>query len=348
MASRRHEFLAGSKDVLPLAVGVASFMTLWGAIALSAGIPAWMAQLMTLTIFAGSQFVLAQLLAVGTPAGMMIATSSLLNLRHLLYSASVAPFLKDLPPHWKGVLAYLLTDESFAVSSRHYQQHGKGTYAHWYMLGAGLIVWAAAQMSTAAGLFLVARLPSGWSLDFLPVLALIALLVPALKERAGGVSALTAGIAAIALAALPLKLGLLVATAVGIASGLIIHSNGRSLPDALAYHVWRWACYLCYTSLVYCRRQEVRYAGTSPTRLPLSPRRYPLRPRVLPGISVAGNNPLKQRSTTAGSLARSPRRLAHQKRPVDNRRRDGNPLAAPVADQCHLSPLQPSAASNTT
>ncbi len=348
MASRRHEFLAGAKDVFPLAAGVASLMTVWGAVALSAGIPAWMAQLMTLMVFAGSQFIMVQLIAVGTPAGMIIAASSLLNPRHLLYSASMAPFLKELPPTWKGVLAYLLTDETFAVSNRHYQQHGKGKYIHWYVLGARLAVWAAAQLSTAAGLFLAARLPSGWSLDFLPTLALIALLVPALKERAYGVSALTAGVAAVALAVVPLKLGLLAATAVGIASGFIASSNVRSLSDALAYHVWRWACHLCYAGLVYCARQEARYTSTPPTRFPFSPRRYSLRSRVLAGVSVAGNNPLQQWPTTAGRLDRSPRRLAHQEHAVDHRRRHGNPLAAPMADHPDLSPLQPSAASNST
>jgi predicted branched-subunit amino acid permease len=101
-----------------------------------------------------------------------------------------------------------------------------------------LTVWAAAQISTALGLFLGTCIPSTWSLDFTATLALIALIVPTLKARACGVSALTAGITAVVLAALPLKFGLLVATAVGIASGLIAHSNARSLPDALAYHVW--------------------------------------------------------------------------------------------------------------
>jgi predicted branched-subunit amino acid permease len=349
MASRRQEFLAGSKDVFPLAVGVASLMTVWGAVALSAGIPAWIAQFMTLTIFAGSQFLMAQLIAVGTPAGMIIVASSLVNLRHLLYSASVAPFLKDLHPLWKGVLAYLLTDESFAVSNRHYQQHSRDKYTHWYVLGAGLTVWAAAQISTALGLFLGTHIPSTWSLDFTATLALIALIVPTLKERACGVSALTAGIVAVALAALPLKLGLLVATAVGIVSGLIAHSDARSLTDALAYHVWRWARHLCYAGLVYCTRQEVRYTSAPPTRLPISARRYSLRPRVLAGVPLAGNDPLQQWPTTAGRLARSPRRLPHQERSVDHQRRHGNPLAAPMADQPPLSPWpSPAAASNTS
>jgi predicted branched-subunit amino acid permease len=323
-------------------------MTVWGAVALNAGIPAWIAQLMTMTIFAGSQFVMVQLIAASTPAGIIIAASFLLNLRHLLYSASMAPFLKDLHPIWKGILAYLLTDESFATSNRHYQKYGKGKHTHWYMLGAGLTVWAAAQISTALGLFLGTRIPSTGSLDFTATLALIALVVPTLKERACGVSALTAGIAAVALAALPFKFGLIVATAVGIVSGLVTHSNTRSLSHALAYHVWRWACYLCYTGLVYCACQEARYSATRSARLPFSARRYPLRPRMLPGVPVAGNHSLQQWPTTAGSLARRPRRLAHRERSVDHRRRHGNPLAAPVADQCHLSLLQSSAAASTT
>jgi predicted branched-subunit amino acid permease len=146
------EFFGGVKCVLPLAAGVLAFLTTWGVVALHLGIPAGIAQLMTLLIFAGSQLVVVQLWAAGATGGVILAASTLLNLRHTLYSASIAPHLKPLPLHWRCLLAYLLTDESFAVRSTHHPPPGNATYRHWYLLGAGLTVWIAAQAGTALGL----------------------------------------------------------------------------------------------------------------------------------------------------------------------------------------------------
>ena len=78
-----------------------------------------------------------------------------MNIRHLLYSASLASYTRRLPPQWKWLLAYLLTDEAYAVTISHYQQTGDETQKHWYFLGAGLALWITWQLSTAAGIFLV-------------------------------------------------------------------------------------------------------------------------------------------------------------------------------------------------
>ncbi len=227
--TRRFEFFTGIKDEVPILPGVFPFGMIYGVLALGAHIPAITAQAMSSVVFAGSsQFIIAQLVAAGTPPIVIIVTAFIVNIRHMLYSASLAPFVKRLPTRWKWLLAYLLTDEAYAVTISHYR-YGEGevqdeTFKHWYFLGTGLALWMTWQVSTAIGIFLGAQVPASWSLDFTSTLTFIALVVPSLKDRASTVAALTAGIVAVVVYALPFKLGLGVATIVGIVVGLCVEN----------------------------------------------------------------------------------------------------------------------------
>jgi 4-azaleucine resistance transporter AzlC len=219
----RREFISGVKSELPLMIGVIPFGMIYGILAIAAGLPPSVAQAMSFIIFAGSsQFVSAQLFGLGVPAMLNVFTVWVINLRHALYSASVASYLQKLPTRWKLILAYLLTDEAYAVTIIHYQQEGDKQYRHWYFLGAGLTLWTTWQLSTAMGIFLGAAVPASWSLDFTLALIFIALVVPSLKDRASLGAALSAGVAAILLFSLPLKTGLLVASLIGIAVGMLV------------------------------------------------------------------------------------------------------------------------------
>ena len=223
MTMSRSEFLHGIRDELPILIGVLPFGMIYGVSALGAGIPASIAQAMSCIVFAGSaQFVIAQLIAIGTPSLVVILTAFIVNVRHMLYSASLAAYTHKLHPLWKWLLAYLLTDEAYAVTISHYQKAGDDTQRHWYFLGAGLALWSTWQLSTAVGIFLGGQIPASWSLDFASTLTFIALVVPALKERASTTAALTAAITALLVVALPLKLGIAVAALVGIVVGLIL------------------------------------------------------------------------------------------------------------------------------
>lgn len=226
MHSAQVEFLSGVKAELPLMIGVVPFGMIYGILALSAGLPASAAQAMSVIIFAGSsQFVSAQLFSLSVPAIINIFTVGVINLRHTLYSASIAPYLQKLPNRWKWSLAYLLTDEAYAVSIIHYQEKDDGRNKHWFFLGAGLTLWTTWQLSTAAGVFLGASVPVSWSLDFTLALIFIALTVPYLKDRASLGAALSAGVIAVIAFNLPLKLGLLVAALIGILVGLFLEGK---------------------------------------------------------------------------------------------------------------------------
>ena len=116
-------FWAGGRAASPLLVGVFPFGLIYGALALGAGLSPATAQMMSSIVFAGSaQFVAAQLVHESAPGLIIVLTIAVVNLRHMLYSASIAPYIEHLPMRWKTFLAYLLTDEAYATAIIHYEK----------------------------------------------------------------------------------------------------------------------------------------------------------------------------------------------------------------------------------
>jgi predicted branched-subunit amino acid permease len=240
MASRFNEFRSGVQAELPILIGVAPFGMIYGALALQAGIPPAAAQAMSAIVFGGSsQIILTQLVHIGVPALVMVLTVAVVNLRHALYGASVAPYIQHLRPAWKLLLSYLLTDEAYVVTILHYEQTEPGgqeessiagrtpavDQRHWFFLGAGLALWTCWQLSTAVGIFLGGAIPAAWGLEFTLALTFIALVVPNLNDRPALVTALIAGLVALLAYPIPYKLGLMVAALVGILCGLLVEAK---------------------------------------------------------------------------------------------------------------------------
>jgi 4-azaleucine resistance transporter AzlC len=221
------ELRAGALALAPLLVGVAPFGVIYGVLALESGIPPAAAMAMSSVVFAGSaQFLLAQLAGLGAPGLVMVASVALVNLRHALYSASVAPALSHLPRRWKAVLAYLLTDEAYAAAVARLGEAGENR--HWFLLGSGLALWSGWQVSTAAGVLLGASLPRDLPLDFALPLTFIAIVVPMIRSRGALVTAAVAAGAALWCASWPYQLGLLAAAVAGIVVGWLAARRGEA------------------------------------------------------------------------------------------------------------------------
>ncbi len=226
----RSEFLAGVRAEAPILLGVAPFGMIYGALAIAAGLPHNAAQAMSTIVFAGSaQFIATQLIATGTPPVVILLTTLVVNLRHMLYSASVAPYLQRLSLRHKALLAYLLTDEAYVVAITRFQDRDADAGKHWYLLGAGLALWGTWQLSTAAGIFLGSQVPPTWSLDFTLPLTFIALLIPTVSDRPALAAAFAAGAVAVIGAGWPYKTGLLAAALTGIAVGMWAEARSRSV-----------------------------------------------------------------------------------------------------------------------
>ena len=118
--SRRQQFVLGAKDTFPLVVGAVPFGIILGTVAATSGLSFAAAMAMSVFVFAGaSQFVCVSLVAAGAAWPMIVLTTFVINLRHMLYGAAMVPFYRNLTPLWKMILAFGMTDETFPVSIRH-------------------------------------------------------------------------------------------------------------------------------------------------------------------------------------------------------------------------------------
>jgi len=212
------------RDTAPLLLGAFPFGLIYGALAASSGLSATAAMLMAICVFAGSsQFIAIGLVAAHTPVAIIVFTTLIVNLRHMLYSATLLPYLRHLPQKWRIPLAFWLTDETFAVTIHRFQRDDDSPYKHWYQLGSSLAMYLNWQFWCLLGLLLGTRIPDAqaWGLDVAMPVTFIGMLIPFVKSKPVAVCVLTAGAASLLTWQLPYKLGILVATFAGITAGLL-------------------------------------------------------------------------------------------------------------------------------
>ncbi|WP_250465310.1 MULTISPECIES: AzlC family ABC transporter permease [unclassified Caballeronia] len=206
-------------------VGAAPFGVIFGTLVTASPLTLWHGQLMSLAVFAGS----AQFIAIGMIAGhasfiVIWATTFVINLRHVLYSATLAPYVAHLPARWRWALSGLLTDEVFAVAYAHYQKRAPGEIGPHYFFGSGLSMYLNWQLWTLVGLLFGAAFPGlkSLGLDFAMVATFIAIIVPQLVAVRFVAAAIASGVLSFAWQDWPYKLGLLAAVLVGIGVGMAI------------------------------------------------------------------------------------------------------------------------------
>ena len=213
------EFGLGVRDQLPLQLGVVPFGVVFGVLGISAGLSAFETILMSSLVFGGaSQVVFVQLWAAGAPPGIVGGSVAIVNARHLLYSAAMAPYLASKRLSWRIVLAYLLTDEAFVVSSKRFQSD-HAELAHFHLLGSGLTLWVCWQIATIFGVFAGTTIPEGWHLEFAIPLTFIALIAPLLRNWPHVVVSLVAAGVAVMGQSLPYNSWLILAAALGVCVG---------------------------------------------------------------------------------------------------------------------------------
>ena len=222
------EFLRGGRDITPALLGTIPFGLVAGIASVSAGMTPFEGVALSVLSFSGiAQLVVCQLVAAGSPPLLTIAAALVVSLRFVMYSASLAPHLAHLGIRWRALLAFLMTDQSFATTVAHYSAPGDNRNRHWHFLGSALTLYVSWQAAVVIGVVAGARVPASWSLDFAVVLTFIALLVPAVRTRADVAAALVAGAVALAAAGLPYRLALVTGSLAGIAAGLAIEAARR-------------------------------------------------------------------------------------------------------------------------
>lgn len=235
------EFWNGVRDVVPLIVGALPFGIIFGTLAISKGLSVGATVGLSSIVFAGSaQFIAVGMIGAGAGWGLVVFTTLIVNLRHLLYAIALVPHMQHLSQRWKLVIGFFLTDESFAVAMRRYappssldnapdqtypnaKPSAHSPYKHWYYLGAALNMYVNWQLCTWVGIALGQTIPNAtqWGLDFAMSVTFIGMTIPYLKNKPMGVAVTVASAVALLAHPLPHKLGLMVAAIAGITAGVL-------------------------------------------------------------------------------------------------------------------------------
>lgn len=230
-ATARAELLAGAKAVAPMLVGVIPFGLVAGATPATTGLGGGTSIGLSTIVFAGaSQLAAADVLADHGSALVAVIAACTINLRMLLYSASLAPHLTHVPLRRRLFMAYLLTDQAYAVSITRWTgeavRAGEGGPAPDldrrvpYYLGAALLLWVNWQICTVVGVLIGSAVPDSLPLDFAVPLVFLVLLVPAITSRPAAVAAIFGGGTAVLSAQAGAgHLAVLFGAVAGIASG---------------------------------------------------------------------------------------------------------------------------------
>ncbi|GAB6086902.1 AzlC family ABC transporter permease [Alkaliphilus crotonatoxidans] len=192
-----NEFKAGAIDSIPLLIGAVPFGITCGIMGITVGLKPLETIMMSAIVFAGSaQFTAITMLGAGITGGLIVATTLLLNLRHLLMGFSLAPHMEKLPVPLQSLLAFLMTDEAFAVVSSRIMSHGYNSHYH---LGVGLSLYGTWFAATALGVSLGAYIPNplDWGLDFAMPATFLVLLLPLLSDRNNRIICIVAAITAV-------------------------------------------------------------------------------------------------------------------------------------------------------
>ena len=191
-------------DALGIAVSATGFGFVYGLSAREAGFSPIEAVAMSTLVFAGA----AQFAAIGYVAGGLawpgiILLTALLNARHLLYSAALAPWLRETLRPQRALMAYLLTDEAFALTIAHFERLGRSDRRGYWMaaIGSTFIPW---NLATVAGVTLGAQIPepARLGLDVVFPAAMMGLAVGLVTGRRELVAALGGAILGVAVSLL--------------------------------------------------------------------------------------------------------------------------------------------------
>lgn len=227
-ANYRHpEFRRGFADMAGVAPGIAAWGLMTGVAMVKSGMSTFEALLMGLIVFAGSsQLAAIPLLLAAAPMWIILATAFCVNLRFVVFSAHLRPYVMHLPRWQRMVTGYLTADLTYVLFVKrfpHAATDASGRAAQMaYLAGNGSINWFSWTSASVLGVVLANFIPMSWGLGFAGILALVGMLCSLASSRLRWVSAAVAGTAGVAAFALPLKLNILVAIAAAVALCLVL------------------------------------------------------------------------------------------------------------------------------
>ena len=223
MSSKFAIFKKGLLDISPLLIPVVPFGIIFGAIGIELGFSPLITYATSLIIFGGaSQIVFIQLLSGGASSFVAITSVGVINSRHFLYGAVLTEYLEKLSLIKKLLISYLITDQTFAVSSKYFKNHKINNHSHYHLIGAGVILWTTWQVTTIIGIFLGSIVPEEWGLKFAIPLTFLAIIVNDFRKLDHVIVMIISGISSLIFFDIPFKTYIILTPLIGLLSALII------------------------------------------------------------------------------------------------------------------------------
>ena len=207
-------FWQGFRDGAPFILVLLPFSTLFGVVATEAGLNVYEAFAFSVVVIAGAaQFAAIQLMMDNAPTLIVIASALAVNLRMAIYSASLAPYLREAKLWQRALVAYGTVDQSYALAAVKYENEPKMSIAQRlaYFTGALVPVLPFWYGFTVVGALGGKAIPESWAIDFAVPLTFLAMIGPMLLTLPHLVGAIVSIAAALGFAWVPFNLGLLIA-----------------------------------------------------------------------------------------------------------------------------------------
>lgn len=176
-------FARGLSLGLPIFLGYLPVGLAFGVLAERIGFTTFQAVVCSATALAGAgQFIALSLLSTGSSAMAAVIATGVVNLRYVLFSTTISPYLAGVSPWKQAILAFTLTDETFAVNVAD-RRRGMSTVAS--MAGVGAVAWAGWVLGTLLGAVGSDWIgdPRRWGMDFAMPAMFSALFVALAENR---------------------------------------------------------------------------------------------------------------------------------------------------------------------
>lgn len=227
---RHPELRQGAADMMGVATGIAAWGLMTGVAMVKSGMSTAEALLMAGIVFAGSsQLAAIPLILAGAPIWVVLATALCVNLRFVVFSVHMRPYVMHMPLRDRLMAGYLTGDLTYVLFVKRFHYPGvndderKGQMA--YLLGNGGLNWISWTTFSLLGVVLANAIPTEWGLGFAGILALLGMLCSLASTKLRWISAAVAGTAAVAAFALPLKLNILTAIVASVVVCLLLEKT---------------------------------------------------------------------------------------------------------------------------
>jgi predicted branched-subunit amino acid permease len=228
-ASPRGRWKSGFKEGFQISTTVMPGMAAWGLVTgmamVQSGLTLWQALGMTFIVYGGSaQLASLPLIAADVPIWVIFITTVVVNLRFVIFSATLGPQFAHFPWLKRLWYGYFNIDITIAFFSQRFPPHATARLEEkaGFYAAIGYSQWWAWQIGSVAGILLATQIPPDWGVGFAGTLALLAIMIPLIVNSAALAGVAVAGIVAILAVGLPYKLGLLLAVFVGMGAAMAV------------------------------------------------------------------------------------------------------------------------------